>query len=94
MEAILREAAATGTILEINAHPSRLDLADMHVHRALELGVKLAVNSDAHDVRDFDLLFFGVATARRGWAKAQDIVNTWSLDDLLDWIGTEKGKRR
>lgn len=85
MEAVLRAAAETGTALEINAHPDRLDLSDVHVARAVELGVKLAINSDAHDVRDLDHLIFGLATARRGWATADDVVNAWSLERLLAW---------
>lgn len=83
MEAILQAAAETGTIIEINAHPDRLDLSDIYVRRAIELGVKLAINSDAHDVKDLDLLFFGIATARRGWATPSDVVNTWDLERVL-----------
>jgi DNA polymerase (family 10) len=87
MEPIFRAAAETGTALEINAWPDRLDLRDGHVRRALELGVKLAINSDAHVVGGFAVLPFGVATARRGWATAADVINTWSLEDLLGWAG-------
>ncbi len=85
MEAVFSAAAETGTALEINAHPARLDLNDVHVRRAIELGVGLVINSDAHDVKGFDVLQFGVATARRGWATATDILNTRSLEDLLAW---------
>ncbi|UCC65221.1 MAG: PHP domain-containing protein, partial [Anaerolineae bacterium] len=85
MEAILQAAAGTGTAVEINAHPDRLDLPDIHVRRAVELGVKLAVNSDAHEVAGLDLLFFGVATARRGWATPSDVINTWDVEGLLAW---------
>ncbi len=70
MDAILTAAARTGTILEINAHYSRLDLRDVHVRRAVELGVKLAINTDAHRPIDFEQRLFGVATAQRGWATA------------------------
>ena len=76
MEAIFRAAAETGTLLEINATPDRLDLRDTHVRRAVELGVKLVINCDAHHPADFDNLHFGVATANRGWATADDIANT------------------
>lgn len=85
MEAILRTAARTGTAIEINAHPDRLDLPDRWVRRAIELGIKLAINSDAHDVRDFDYLFLGVGVARRGWATSNDVINTWELGKLLSW---------
>jgi DNA polymerase (family 10) len=85
MGAILRAAAEAGTAIEINAHPERLDLPDTYVRRAVELGVTLAVNSDAHDVRDLDHLFFGVAVARRGWATPDSVVNTWDVERLLAW---------
>ncbi|MCA9971893.1 MAG: DNA polymerase/3'-5' exonuclease PolX [Anaerolineales bacterium] len=86
MDLILESAAASGTILEINANPSRLDLRDSHVHRALELGVRLAVNTDAHHADQFELLHYGVATAQRGWATAENVVNTWPVERLLAWI--------
>jgi DNA polymerase (family 10) len=86
MEAIFRAAAETGTALEINAYPTRLDLRDAHVRRAIELGVKLAINSDAHDVSGFAVLPLGVATARRGWATAADVVNTWPVEKVLQWV--------
>ena len=85
MEAVIQAAAETGTALEINAHPSRLDLNDVYVRRAVEVGAKLVTSSDAHDVRGFDVLRFGVATARRGWATADDLLNTLSVEDLLAW---------
>jgi DNA polymerase (family 10) len=87
MEAVFRAAAETGTALEINAYPTRLDLRDAHVRRAIELGVKLAINSDAHDVSGFAVLPLGVATARRGWATAADVVNTCSVEKVLAWAG-------
>jgi DNA polymerase (family 10) len=85
MEAVLRAAAETGTALEINAHPSRLDLNDVHVRRAVELGVTLVVSSDAHAVDGFGVLRFGVATARRGWATTADVLNTHSVQEILSW---------
>jgi DNA polymerase (family 10) len=88
MEAIFRAAAETGTALEINAYPSRLDLRDVHVRRAIELGVKLAINSDTHDVDNFAVLPFGVATARRGWATAADVINTWCVEKVLTWTAS------
>lgn len=87
MDAVIKAAVETGTILEINANPRRLDLKDSHVRMAVEAGVKLAINTDAHHVDQFDLAHYGVATAQRGWATAKDVVNTWSLKDLLEYIG-------
>ncbi len=66
MEAIFQAALEHGTALEINANPQRLDLNDIHARRAIELGVPLAINTDAHAPEHLDLLQFGVATARRG----------------------------
>lgn len=86
MDAIFAAAVATNTILEINANPSRLDLRDGHVRRAIELGVKIAINCDAHHPDQFDLLHYGVATAQRGWAEARHIVNTWTTADFLAFI--------
>lgn len=86
MEIIFEAAAETGTILEINAHPQRLDLKDVHVRRAIELGVKLAINSDAHHPGHFQMLHYGVATAQRGWATPADVVNTWPPEKLLAYV--------
>jgi DNA polymerase (family 10) len=89
MDAVFRAAAKTGTALEVNAYPKRLDLRDAHVRRAVDLGAKLAISSDTHDVQGFRWLPFGVATARRGWARDEDVINTWDVEDLLAW-----GQRR
>ena len=86
MDMILESAAASDTILEINANPQRLDLRDNHVRRAVELGVKLAVNTDAHDTSQFDLLHYGVATAQRGWATSVNVVNTWPIEKFLNYL--------
>ena len=83
MEEVLNTAVATNTILEINANPRRLDLKDSYVRRALELGVKLAINCDAHRASHFDLLHYGIGTAQRGWATAAQVVNTWPLEKLI-----------
>lgn len=92
MEAVFETAVATGTILEINANPQRLDLRDGHVRRAIDLGVKIAINTDAHHAGHFELLHYGVTTAQRGWATAVDVVNTWPLQQFLTFL-TEKEER-
>jgi len=76
LEAIFRAAAETNTALEINAMPERLDLKDIHVLRAKELGVKLIIATDAHSASHYDLIRFGVGVARRGWCEARHILNT------------------
>ncbi len=88
LEAVIRAAAETGTALEVNSTPNRLDLDDVHVRRARELGVKLAISSDAHHPDGLDNLPYGLATARRGWATADDVLNTMELTELLRWRQT------
>ncbi len=85
-EAVLTAAAASGVALEINAHPRRLDLDDKHVRQAIDRGIPLAINTDAHTPADFDNRFYGVLTARRGWATADHIINTWEPESLLSWL--------
>ena len=94
MEAIFAAAAQRGVALEINANPSRLDLDDIHSRRAVELGIKLTINRDAHIPEDVGLLEFGVATARRGWVEAGSVINTWSSPALLDWLQRSREKVR
>lgn len=86
MEAVLKAAAEHGVVVEINGQPDRLDLDDVWSRRALELGVLLATNSDAHSARQLENMRYAVATARRGWAEAQHVVNTRPLPDLLTWL--------
>jgi DNA polymerase (family 10) len=85
MEALFRAAAETDTALEINAHPARLDLNDVHARRAVELGVTLVISSDSHAVNGFDVLPFGVATARRAWVTPEHVLNTRPVEDVLAW---------
>jgi DNA polymerase (family 10) len=93
MEAIFEAAARTGTLLEINAMPSRLDLKDIHTHRARELGVKIIINTDAHSAEHLKFMRFGVAVARRGWCEKHDIINTWPLAEFLEYLKSRgKGK--
>jgi DNA polymerase (family 10) len=85
VETCLLAAAETGTAMEINAYPRRLDLRDRDVRRAVELGVTLVIGSDAHGADGFATLPFGIATARRGWATATDVLNTRSAEEVLAW---------
>jgi len=85
LDAIIEAAAGTGTALEVNSIPNRLDLDDVHVRRALDLGVRIAINSDAHHPGGLDSLPYGLATARRGWATVPAVLNTLALDELLAW---------
>jgi len=76
MDRIISEAKSSNIILEANASPSRLDLKDTNIRKAVDEGVKLAINSDAHHKDHYEFLRYGIAQARRGWAQAKDIVNT------------------
>lgn len=80
---ILRMAKETGTILEIDAYPERLDLNDHNIRRSKEAGAKMIINTDAHRKDQLRYMEFGVAQARRGWAEKKDIVNTYSLERLI-----------
>ncbi len=86
MDAVLKAAAEHQVALEINAHPARLDLDDVYARRAIQMGIKLSINTDAHSESDLDLLHFGVATARRGWVRPQDVINTLMPDQLVHWL--------
>ena len=83
MEAVFDAALRTGTMLEINSMPIRLDLKDTSIYRARELGVKLVAGTDAHRAEHFGYMRFGVGLARRGWCEAKDIYNTRPLDDFM-----------
>lgn len=86
VDLLLRIAAETGTALEINASPDRLDLHDEYIHQGIEIGVRFAVNTDAHDVYYLDDIQYGVLQARRGWAERSDIINALPLSELFDWL--------
>lgn len=91
MEAVFKAAIDHQVILEINAHPSRLDLSDIHARRFMELGGILSINTDAHSANDLDLLHFGVATGRRAWLEPRHVINTWEAQKLVAWLST-RGK--
>jgi len=86
MDAIFQAAAESGVALEINAHPSRLDLDDAFARRAKDLGVLISINTDAHADDGFDVLHYGIATARRAWLEPKDVINTWTPKKLTDWL--------
>ncbi len=90
MPAVIEHAAQTGTALEVNSDPSRLDLKDVHCRMAVEAGVKLAIGTDAHSPGSLSLMPFGVATAGRGWATKADVLNTLSVDQaqVVDQVET------
>jgi DNA polymerase (family 10) len=90
VEAVLQAASDLDVAVELNAHPSRLDLHDRHLRRAKELGVKVAVSTDAHSAQDLDLMKYGVDQACRGWLEAGDILNAMPLDDFQSWMNRKQ----
>jgi DNA polymerase (family 10) len=82
MAAIVRKAKRRGVFLELNAHPDRLDLTDVHCRMAKDEGVPVAVSSDAHAVDGFEMLRYGIGQARRGWLEKDDVLNTRGLAEL------------
>jgi DNA polymerase (family 10) len=83
IDEVLRVAAELGVAMELNAHPSRLDLKDTHLMRARELGVKIVISTDAHRTAELDLMRYGIEQARRAWLEPEDVLNTLPLNDFL-----------
>ncbi len=83
MDEVLKTAKDTGTAMEINAYPFRLDLNDIYSNKAKEMGVSLAINTDAHIAYQFDFMAYGVGIARRGWLEREDILNSLSYHMLM-----------
>ncbi len=90
MREIIKAAAETGTILEINARPERLDLNDVYCRMAKDKGVQLAIGTDAHSTDGFRTMEFGVSVARRGWLEKKDVINTLPLHKLLKRLRKKK----
>lgn len=90
VEAVLRACAESSTWVEINAHPSRLDLNEDHVRLAKELGVLTLINTDAHSAEQFDLAVHGVGIARRAWLGPDDVVNTRSAAAMVAALGEKR----
>lgn len=86
LEAVFEAAARTGTALEVNSFPDRLDLKDEHILWARRYGPKFAVNTDSHSPVHLSLMRFGVATAQRGWLTKDDVINTWPLAKLRRFL--------
>jgi DNA polymerase (family 10) len=82
IEKVIEAAKQTGTILDIDSYPDRLDLKDEHIKKAVQVGAKLGISTDSHSTAHLHYLELGVAQARRGWATAKDIVNTRKLEEF------------
>lgn len=90
MEIILAACAETGTVVEINANPRRLDVHDAYARRAVELGCKLAINTDAHAPGQMALMSYGIGVARRAWLSATNVINTYPVDEMLGHLKDAK----
>jgi DNA polymerase (family 10) len=90
LEAVLKAASRHGTLVEINAHPMRLDLDWVHCKRAKQLGVNLVINPDAHSTGDLTYLSYGVEVARRGWLEKKDVFNTKTASQVAKALQARK----
>ncbi len=86
MERVFAAAAKSGVALEINANPIRLDLEAGLAQRAVEMGILLCIDTDAHSADQMDLLHYGVRTARRGWVQPEHVINTWDVQRFREWV--------
>jgi len=86
MAVIIKEAKKRNIVLEINASPERLDLKDTDIRKAVEAGVKLVIDSDAHHRDHYQFLRYGVAQARRGWAEKKDVINTQPVEKMITML--------
>ena len=89
LDAVLQAAAEHKKMIEINAHPVRLDLDWVHVKKAKALGIPIVINPDAHSPEELALYVYGVDVARRGWLEAAEVVNTYPLRKIEEWFGVE-----
>jgi DNA polymerase (family 10) len=89
---VYSEAARTGTVLEMNGSPPRLDLAVERARRAIGLGCLVSIDSDAHDIRELDYVRWGTSQARRAWVTPADVLNTRSRSALLEWVAGKPGR--
>lgn len=94
LDEVLRVATRAGVAVEVNAHPQRLDLNDVHARRARDLGALLALDTDAHVLDQLEGMRLAVGTARRGWVEPDRVVNTWPLARLEAWLARSRGGTR
>lgn len=94
MDRVLEAAAEYNTVLEINSSPDRLDINHVYARRAREMGIKIAIDTDAHDIHRLGDMFYGVGMARRGWLEKKDVINCMEYEELMDFLKTHKKKKQ
>jgi DNA polymerase (family 10) len=92
LDAMIDAAAEHGVCIEINAHPSRLDLDWRYLKRARDKGIKIPINPDAHATDGIDVMRYGVGIARKGWLSAGDVLNTYSAEDVEAFFQKRRSK--
>ena len=85
MDTVLEAAAETGTALEVNAMPDRLDLPEEDARKAIGMGIPIVINSDSHSTEHLEYLRYGITASRRAWLSAENVINTRNLDGLRAW---------
>src|SRR5690606_5572173 len=93
IDAVIESAAAAGAAIEINADPHRLDLSWQHWPLARERGVKTSINPDAHSVNGMRVVRYGVTIARKAWLTPADVINTWTLEDVEEYLDARRRRR-
>ncbi|MFB0509054.1 MAG: hypothetical protein ACETVX_01010, partial [bacterium] len=83
---VLERAQKYKKVLEINAYYDRLDLNELYAHKAKDMGIKLAINTDGHGPRDLEWMRYGIGTARRAWLAKKDVINTLSYKELKKFL--------
>lgn len=86
VDQLIEWAMQTNTALELNANPERLDLSAVYLRKAQEAGVKIVINTDAHNIKNLEFMSLGVSTAKKGWIRSQSVINAMSLDELLQFL--------
>jgi DNA polymerase (family 10) len=93
MEAVINAAAEYGVCIEINAHPSRLDLDWRLVRKARDKGIKIPIDPDAHAITGIDDMRYGIGIARKGWLRAEDVLNTRETENVLEFFLQRRNRR-
>jgi DNA polymerase (family 10) len=86
LKTVMEAAKERNKILELNANPYRLDLSDIHTLAAIRMGIRIAINTDAHSISNLDLMKYGILQARRAGVRPNMVINTLSLNEMKAWL--------